>query len=194
MRCTQAVVRGAQVVVGLQQRPVLQDLGRRDPAFGQPTFGQQRPQVPGVGLVGLGVPLAAAGGGGVGRLAHMRGDPGRGQFLSDIPPPGAPLHRERDVVTASEPHQPSPQVPPVGRGDLAALHLPGHRVEIVEGQLLPVDIQAAYDRHRDLLMLRRGARAPMRNAYAVKPDSHLSWGGLQHPASDLSPARCMSSN
>ena len=34
----------------------------------------------------------------------------------------------------------------------------------------------------------------MRNAYAVKPDPRLSWGGLQHPASDLSPARCMSSN
>jgi hypothetical protein len=33
----------------------------------------------------------------------------------------------------------------------------------------------------------------MRNAYAVKPDPRLSWGGLQHPASDLSPARCMSS-
>ena len=106
------------------------------------------------------MPLAAAGRGGVGRLAHMRGDPGRGQLLGDIPPPGAPLHRERDVVTASEPRQPSPQVHPVSRGDLAALYLPGHRVEIVEGQLLPVDIQPAYDGHRDLLTLRRGARAP----------------------------------
>jgi hypothetical protein len=34
-------VRAPQVVVGLQQRPVLQDLRRRDPAFGQPTLGQQ---------------------------------------------------------------------------------------------------------------------------------------------------------
>src|SRR5260370_14067011 len=34
----------------------------------------------------------------------------------------------------------------------------------------------------------------MRNAYAVKRDPRLSWGGLQHPASDLSPARCMSPN
>ena len=39
-------VRGAQVVVGLQQRPVLQDLRRRDPAFRQPPLGQKRPQVP----------------------------------------------------------------------------------------------------------------------------------------------------
>jgi hypothetical protein len=80
----------AQVVVGLQQRPVLQDLRRRDPALRQPALSQQRPEVPGVGLVGLGVPLAAAGGGGVGRLADMRGDPGRGKLLGDIPPPGAP--------------------------------------------------------------------------------------------------------
>jgi hypothetical protein len=187
-------VLAAQIMVGLQQRPVLQDLRRRDPALRQPALGQQRPEVPGVGFVGLGVPLAAAGGGGVGRLAHMGGDPGRGQLLGDIPPPGASLHRERDVVTAGEPRQPGAQVRPAGRGDLAAPHLPGHGVEIVEGQLLPVDIQPAYDGHRDLLTLRRGARAPMRNAYAVKRDPRLSWGGLQHPASDLSPARCMSSN
>ena len=98
--------------------------------------------------------------GGVGRLGHMRRDAGRGQLLGDIPPPGAPLHRERDVLAAGEPRQPGPQVLPVGRGDLAAPHLPGHGVEIVEGDLLPVDIQPAYDGHRDLLKLRRGARAP----------------------------------
>jgi hypothetical protein len=82
--------------------------------------------VPGVGLVGLGVPLAAASGSSVGWLAEMRGDPGGGQLLGDIPPPGAPLHRERDIVPAGEPGQPGPQVLPVGRGDLAALNLPGH--------------------------------------------------------------------
>jgi hypothetical protein len=124
----------------------------------------------------------------------MRGDARGGQFPGAIPPPGAPLHRERDVITVGEPRQPGPQVLPVGRGDLAPLYLPGRGVEIVEGQLLPVDIQPAYDRHRDLLKLRRGARAPTRNAYAVKRDPRLSWGGLQHPASNLSPARCMSSN
>ena len=117
--------------------------------------------MPGVGFVGLGVPLAAPQRGGVGRLAHMRGDPGRGQFFGDIPPPGAPLHRERDVVTAGEPGQPGPQVHPVSRGDLAPLYLPGHGAGIVEGHLLPVDIQPAYDGHRDLLKL-RGAHAPMR--------------------------------
>jgi hypothetical protein len=39
--------------------------------------------VPRVGLIGLGVPLAAAGGRGISRLGQMRGDPGRGQFLAE---------------------------------------------------------------------------------------------------------------
>ena len=78
-------VLAAQIVVGLQQRPAFQDLLRRDPALGQPAIGQQLPQVPGVGLVGLGVPLAAAGEGGVGWLADVRGDAGRGQLPGNIP-------------------------------------------------------------------------------------------------------------
>ena len=153
-------VLGPQVVIQLQQRPAFQDVAGRDPALRQPALGQQHPQVPAVGLVGLGVPLAAAGEGGVGRLGQMRRDAGRGQLLRDIPPPGAPLDRERDILAAVEPRQPGPQVRPVGRADLAAPHLPGHGVEVVEGDLLPVDIQPAYDGHRDLLKLRRGARAP----------------------------------
>jgi len=109
------------------------------------------------------MPLTAAGGGGVGRLADIRGDPGRGQLLGDIPPPRASLHRERDVIAASEPRQPAAQVRPVGRGDLAAPHLPGQGVEIVEGQLLPVDIQPAYDGHWDLLKLPRAPKRPHAN-------------------------------
>jgi hypothetical protein len=155
-------VLAAQVVICLQQRPALQDPCGRDPAFGQPALGQQLPQVPGVGPVGLGAPLAAPGRGGIGRLGQMHADPGRGQFPGDIPPPRASLHRERDVAAAGEPGQPGPQVLPVGRGDLAAPHLPGHRVEVVEGQLLPVDIQPAYDGHRDLLKLPRAPQVPVR--------------------------------
>ena len=85
---------------GLQHRPAFQDVAGRDPAFRQPPLGQQHPQVPAVGLIGLGVPLAAAGERGVGRLGQMRRDAGRGQLLGDIPPPGAPLDRERDVIAA----------------------------------------------------------------------------------------------
>jgi len=170
-------VLGPQVVIGLQQRPALQDLRRRDPAFRQPALGQQPAQVRGVGFVGLGVPLAAAGSGGAGRLADMRGDPGRGQLPGDVPPPGAPLHRERDVVTAGEPRQPGTQVLPVSRGDLATLYLPGHGVEIVESDLLPVDIQPAYDRHRDLLTLPRAPQAPHTRMAYESIVTRLSWGG-----------------
>jgi hypothetical protein len=56
--------------------------GGRDPALRQPALGQQHPQVPRVGLAGLGVPLAAAGERGVGRLGQMRRGAGRGQLLS----------------------------------------------------------------------------------------------------------------
>jgi hypothetical protein len=154
-------VLGPQIVIGLQQRPGLQDPGGRDPALRQPALGQQHPQMPGVGLVGPGVPLAAAGKRGIGRPGQMRRDAGRGQFLRDIPPPGAPPGRERDVIAAVEPGQPGPQVLPVRRGDLAAAHLPGLGAGVAEGDLLPVDIQPAYDGHWDLLKLRRArARAP----------------------------------
>jgi hypothetical protein len=145
-------------MVSLQQRPALQDDRRRDPALRQPALGQQLPQVPRVSLVSLGVPLAAAGERGISRLSDMRRDAGPGQLLRDIPPAGAPLQRERHVLAAGEPHQPGPQVRPVGRGDLAALHLPGRGVQIVERELLPVDIEPAYDGHRDLLKLQRGVR------------------------------------
>ena len=121
-------------------------------------------QVPRVGLVRLGVPLTAAGEGGVSRLGDMRRDAGEGQLLGDVPPAGAPLQRERGVVAAGEPRQPRAQVRAVSRGDLAPLDLPGHGVEIVEGELLPVDIQPAYDGHRDLLKLPEGAlSAPYAN-------------------------------
>ena len=107
----------------------------------------------------------------------MRGASDRGQLLGDIPPPGAPLQRERDIVTAGEPRQPGPQVRAVSRGDLAAPDLPSHGVETVEGQLLPVDIQPAYDGHRDLLKLPRAPQAPVRELLTQLIVTRLSWGG-----------------
>ena len=74
-------VLGPQVVIGLQQRPAFQDVRGRDPALRQPPVGQQLPQVPGVGLIGLGMPLTAPQRGDIRRLGDMRGDPGRGQLL-----------------------------------------------------------------------------------------------------------------
>jgi hypothetical protein len=93
-------VLAAQIVVGLQQRPALQDLRRRDPALRQPTVGQQLPQVPGVGLAGLGVPLAAAGEGGADRLGDVRRDAGRGQLLRTY---RHPVHPSSANATSSRP-------------------------------------------------------------------------------------------
>jgi Transposase len=80
----------------------------------------------------------------------------RGQLFRDVTPAGAPLQRERHVITAGEPRQPGPQVRTVGRSDLTAFHLPGQSVEVVERDLLPVDVKPACDGHRDLLKLRKG--------------------------------------
>src|SRR4029077_4779296 len=60
---------------------------------------------------------------------------------------------------------------------LAALDLPGRGVEIVESDLLPVDIQPAYDRHRDLLTLPRASKRPHANLVTQPLLKRLSWGG-----------------
>jgi len=133
-------VLGAQVVIQLQQRPALQDVLRRDPALGQPALGQQVPHQPRIGPVGLGPLLAAAGRRGVGRLGQVRLDARPPQLLGHIPPAGARLHRERDPGRVLEPGQPAPEMLPVSRGDVTAFHLPGHQVQVVEGDLLPVDV------------------------------------------------------
>jgi hypothetical protein len=136
-----------QVFIEPDDSPHFQHVLRRDPAFGQVPGQQVDPQVPGIGLVGFGVPLAAAQRGGVRRLGQMRLGPRGQQLLHDIPPAGAALQREMHVVLAGEPGQPIAQMLPVGRGDPAAAQLPGHGVEILEGQLAAVHVECAYDAH-----------------------------------------------
>jgi hypothetical protein len=79
-----------QIVIQLEQRAAFQDMRWRDPAFRQAPVGEQLPQVPGVGLVRLRVPLPAPQRRSVRRLRDMRGDPGGGQFPGHIPPPVHP--------------------------------------------------------------------------------------------------------
>ena len=111
-------VLGPQVVVGLQQRPALQDVRRRDPALGQPPVGQQLPQVPRVGLVGLGVPLAAP------SAAVSAGSPtcaATPAAASSSATYRHPVHPSSANATSSRPANRPParrQMLPVGRGDL----------------------------------------------------------------------------
>src|SRR6266699_2988072 len=105
------------------------------------------------------------------KVSHLHSNKQRLTAQRDVPPAGTPLQRERDVIAAGEPRQPAPQMHAVSRGDLAPLHLPGRGVQVVERELLPVNVEPAYDGHRDLLKLRRGRKAPARNAYAVNRDA-----------------------
>jgi len=124
---------------------------------------QQLAQVPRVRLVGLGVAPTTAQRGGIGRLTHMRDRTDPGQFLGHIPPTSTPLQRELHVLAAGEVlPQPAGQMHPVGRGDLATLHLPTDRIHKVERDLLPVDVQSSYDGHRDLLKLQGTRKRPVR--------------------------------
>ena len=103
--------------------------------------------MPGVGLIGLGAALGPAPPRGLGRLGQQRGDPRPLQLLDHESPPRAALHRERHILTAGEPLQPVPQRLPASRGDPALPHLPGHGVQIVEGDLSTVDVEPSYDGH-----------------------------------------------
>src|SRR6266699_146111 len=96
------------------------------------------------------------------KVSHLHSNKQRLTAQRDVPPAGTALQRERDVVPAGEPGQPGPQVRPVGRGDLAPADLPGGGVQIVEGDLLPVNVEPAYDGHRDLLKLPRAHQRPAR--------------------------------
>jgi len=74
-----------------------------------------------------------------------------------------PVHPSTGNATSSRPAnrtRHARRCPRVGRGDLAASDLPSRGVEVVEGDLFPVDIQPAYDGHRDLLTLRRAHPRP----------------------------------
>jgi len=112
-------------------------------------------------LLSLGVLLRAAQVRRLGRLGQQRSDPRSLQLLHHEQPPRAALHRERHILKAVEPLQPGPQHGPAGRIDPAPPHLPGHGVQIVEGDLLPVNVKPSYDGHyRDLLTLLKIADAP----------------------------------
>ncbi len=76
----------------------IHDVGRRDVRLGQPALLYQQPQMPRVGAVGLGAPLATPQGGGVGRFGQMRNQPR----------PREPLATNRQPAHASTANAASP--------------------------------------------------------------------------------------
>ncbi|WP_448628807.1 hypothetical protein [Geodermatophilus sp. URMC 64] len=97
---------------------------------------------------------------GVGRLGQMRLDPGALQLLDHEPPAGAALDRERRrrARPGEQMLQPAAQQHPVGRSDSSVPGLAAALVEVVKGDLPPVDVEPAYDPHRDLLKLHHSRR------------------------------------
>jgi hypothetical protein len=118
--------------------------------------------VPGVGAVGFRAPLRAAGGRGVGRLGQMRLHPSTLQLLHDEPPAGAGLDRERRRRSGGVGLEPAAQQHPVRRGDPAPPGLAAALIQVVEGDLPPVDVQSAYDPHRGLLKLQQPTHPTLR--------------------------------
>ncbi len=139
-----------QVLIQPHLRARLQHQRRRDPRVGQRARLQQLPQMLRVEPVGLRVAPAASEPGHLRRLGQMRPHPGRPAFLDHEPPPGAALHRQVHLP-AGEALQPTAERLPVRRADPATGNLAGSGVQDIESDLLPVQIQPTYDRHRDLL-------------------------------------------
>ena len=130
----------------------LQHVRRRDPRLGQIAGLQQLAQHPGVGTVGLGVPLAAPRRLRVGRLRQVCLEAGGDDLLDHVPPPGAALHRHRHRLpagaTGDVATQPTPEPLPVGLPHPAPPHLARLRLHGVERDLLTMQIQATYHAHR----------------------------------------------
>jgi hypothetical protein len=124
-----------------------------DPGLGQPALEQQIAQVAGVEAIGLGAPLSPAQAAGLGRLGQVRDGAGGAQLLDHEAPTGRRLKRRLDLLTV-EPAQEVAQRPAVGGPDTPPADLAGLAVEGVEGDLLAVDVESHYDRHRGLLKLR----------------------------------------
>ncbi len=138
----------AQVLEQLQPGAHLQHLLGRDPRLGQPPAGEQLAQMPGVGAVGLGPPLRPARGRGLGRLGQMRLHSATAQLLHHEPPTGAGLDRERRRRSVEVGLQPAAQQHPIRGCDPASALLAGALIEVVKGDLPPVNVQSAYDPHQ----------------------------------------------
>lgn len=127
----------------------------RDPRLGKSVRREQLSLQPSVGPVGLGPLLPAPLLGGVGRLRNVCLHPCPLELLDDEPPARAPFESKGHVLAPLETRQPRPEVVAVCRRDLAAAHLAGVGVQVVERDLSAMNVEPTYDGHGDLLKFHR---------------------------------------
>ena len=125
---------------------------RRDPGLRQPASLEQLTQVPSVLAIILRPPLGSPECSGVSRLGEVGLDASGLELLDHEAPAGGRLQGDGGL-SALESAQPVPKSDSGRRTNLAAGELSSFSVEAIEGDLVPVHVEAAYDGHGDLLEL-----------------------------------------
>ena len=142
---------GHQVVVEPHRSADLQYLRRRDPRLRHPVMLAELSQSSRVDLVRLRAALHPMDAGRrLRRVREMRRHTSRPALLDDEPPPGAALNHHVDLLP-SELLQPATKRLPVCRRQPAAPALTRVDIHPVIRDLAAVNVEPAYDRHRDLL-------------------------------------------
>jgi hypothetical protein len=129
--------------------------------------------VAGVATIGPGPLLAAPQGSGVSRLRHMSLHTGTAQFLDHEPPPGTAPGGEHRHLTL-EPCQPLTQPEPGRWRYPTHPDLAGLGIKMVIGDLTPMHVQAANDRHQG-----PPSKAPPHKAYTAHECARAE-GGSSH--------------
>jgi hypothetical protein len=163
----------------------LEHVHGRDPRLRQLAREQQPQLQVTVGIVGLRPPLPSPLDRRLSRVGQMRAVAGPLDLLDHEAPGGRPLQRELDLTTRKL-LKPLPHRAPRRRHDPATPHLTRLTGEALVRDLAAMHIQRDYDRHRDLLELRRHQRHRVRNTLEpgrshymssrhrwTVPDSHL---------------------
>jgi hypothetical protein len=128
----------------------LLDVLWRYPRLREPLNHQQVPQMPGIEPIGLGSLLTALQGLGLRWIGQMGLDARPTKLLDHVAPAGGRLHGDGRLLTGEafgEPFQPGPEVFPIGRLDLAPMYFAGLQLHVVESDLLPVQVETAYNVH-----------------------------------------------
>src|SRR5215208_742682 len=132
------------------ERPDLLDVLGWDPRLRQPVDDEQLPEMFGGEPIGLGPLLASPQNPGVRWLRQVRITARSLKLLDDVAPAGCRLQSEGGLPATEafgELLQPRAQVLAVSRADLAPVALAGLDLYVVEGDLLPMHVESAYNVH-----------------------------------------------